>query len=88
MGLAAVGGMLAGVIYTICSFAVAAIVTRQRLLAVLARSEGLRLTLGWWMELFGALGVPGTRSRHAHEHLDDAPEEDVSLPRAAKTEPQ
>ena len=57
MGMAAVGGMLAGVIFTICSFAVAAIVTRQRFLALLARTEGLRLTLGWWLELFGALGV-------------------------------
>lgn len=57
MGLVAVGGMLAGVIVTICSFAVAAIFTRQRFLALLARTEGLRLTLGWWMELFSALGV-------------------------------
>lgn len=57
MGLAAVGGMLAGVIVTICSFAVAAIVTRQRFLALLARTEGLRLTFGWWLELFSALGV-------------------------------
>jgi hypothetical protein len=23
----------------------------------LTRTEGVRLTLGWWMELFGALGV-------------------------------
>lgn len=57
MGLAAVGGMLAGVIVTICSFAVAAILTRQRFIALLARSEGLRLTFGWWLELFSALGV-------------------------------
>jgi nickel/cobalt transporter (NicO) family protein len=57
MGLAAVGGMLAGVIVTICGFAVGAIVMRQRFLALLVRSEALRLTLGWWMELFGALGV-------------------------------
>jgi len=47
----------AGVILTICSFAVAAIFTRQRFLALLTRTEGVRLTLGWWMELFGALGV-------------------------------
>jgi hypothetical protein len=57
MGLAAVGGMLAGVIVTICSFAVAAIITRQRLLALLTRTERLRLTFSWWMELFSALGV-------------------------------
>jgi hypothetical protein len=49
--------MLAGVIVTICSFAVGAIVVRQRFVALLARTEGLRLKLGWWMELFGAVGV-------------------------------
>jgi hypothetical protein len=47
----------AGVILTICSFAVAAIFTRQRFLTLLTRTEGVRLTVGWWMELFGALGV-------------------------------
>ena len=57
MGLAAVGGMLAGVIVTICSFAVGAIFMRQRFLALLVRTEALRFSLGWWMELFGALGV-------------------------------
>jgi nickel/cobalt transporter (NicO) family protein len=57
MGLAAVGGMLAGVIVTMCTFAVGAIVMRQRFLALLTRTEGLRITLGWWMEMFGALGV-------------------------------
>ena len=57
MGLAAVGGMLAGVVVTICSFAVAAIVMRQKLLTLLARTETLQLTLGWWMHLLSALGV-------------------------------
>ena len=57
MGLAAVGGMLAGVIVTICSFAVGAIIMRQRFLALLVRTEALRFRLSWWMELFGALGV-------------------------------
>jgi len=57
VGLAAVGGMLAGVIVTICSFAVGAIVMRQKLLALFVRTEGLRFRIGWWMELFGALAV-------------------------------
>ena len=57
MGLAAVGGMLAGAIVTICSFAVGAIIMRQKCLALLVRTEELRTRLGWWMELFGALGV-------------------------------
>ena len=57
MGLAAVGGMLVGVIVTICSFAVGAIVMRQKFLALLVRTELLRFRLGRWMELFGALGV-------------------------------
>jgi nickel/cobalt transporter (NicO) family protein len=57
MGLAAVGGMLVGVIVTICSFAVGAIVMRQEFLTLLVRTEALRFRFGWWMELFGALGV-------------------------------
>jgi nickel/cobalt exporter len=57
MGLAAVGGMLVGVIVTVCSFAVGAIVMRQKFLTLLVRAEGLRFRLGRWMELFGALAV-------------------------------
>ena len=57
MGVAAVGGMLVGVIVTICSFAVGAIVMRQEFLTLLVRTEALRFRFGWWMELFGALGV-------------------------------
>ena len=57
MGVAAVGGMLAGVIFTICSFAVAAIVMRQKFLMLLARTESLQLTLAWWMQLLSAIGV-------------------------------
>ena len=57
IGLAAVGGMLAGVIVTICSFAIGAIIMRQKCLALLVRTEELRTRIGWWMELFGALGV-------------------------------
>jgi len=59
MGMAAVGGMLAGVIFTICSFAVAAIVMRQKFLTLLARTESLQLTLGWWLQLLSAVGVLG-----------------------------
>jgi len=56
-GFAAVGGMLAGVILTLVSFAVAAVIARQTLLALLTRTEGLRRGLGRCMELIGALGV-------------------------------
>lgn len=56
-GFAAVGGMLVGVIVTLAGFAAAAVVARQRFLSVLAQTEGLRRHIGWWLELFGALGV-------------------------------
>jgi hypothetical protein len=49
--------MLAGVIVTICSFAIAAIVLRQKFLRLLGRTESLQLTLGWWMQLLSAVGV-------------------------------
>ena len=49
--------MLAGVILTLVSFAVAAVIARQQLLALLTRTEGLRRGLGRCMELIGALGV-------------------------------
>ena len=57
IGLAAVGGMLAGVVVTLVVFAVAAVAARGRFVAVLARTEALRLTIGWWMELAGAASV-------------------------------
>lgn len=57
IGLAAVGGMLAGVIFTLVSFAVAAVAARGRFVALLARTERLRLNVGWWLELAGALAV-------------------------------
>lgn len=57
IGLAAVGGMLAGVIFTLVSFAVAAVAARGRFVALLARTERLRLDVGWWLELAGALAV-------------------------------
>jgi nickel/cobalt transporter (NicO) family protein len=56
-GFAAVGGMLAGVIVTLVSFAVAAVIARQKVLALLTRTEAMRRTVGGWMELVGALGV-------------------------------
>jgi ABC-type nickel/cobalt efflux system permease component RcnA len=56
-GLLAVGGMLAGVIVTIVSFAVAAILARDRLMSVLTRTERLRGTLGRGLETLGALAV-------------------------------
>jgi len=56
-GLLAVGGMLAGVIVTTVSFAIAAILARERLLDMLARTERLRRTLGRGLETLGALAV-------------------------------
>ena len=56
-GFAAIGGMLVGVMVTLVSFAVAAVVARQKLLALLTRTEGVRRCLGRSMELIGALGV-------------------------------
>jgi hypothetical protein len=102
MGLAVVGGMLAGVILTICSFAVAAIFARPswccRCWAVATRSSEVsstiephrRLTAYAWV-VDGAVWRPrraGTRSRYAHEDLDSAPEKDLTLPRASKNRPQ
>ena len=57
VGLAAVGGMLAGVIVTLVSFAVAAVVARERLVGLLSRTERLRLRMGWGLELAGAVAV-------------------------------
>ncbi|MGO4684549.1 hypothetical protein [Hyphomicrobium sp. 2TAF46] len=57
VGLAAVLAMLGGVIVTLASFAVAAVVARERFMAVLSRTEGLRQRLGYWLELASALAV-------------------------------
>jgi ABC-type nickel/cobalt efflux system permease component RcnA len=57
IGLAAVAGMLAGVIVTLVTFAVAAVAARGQFVALLARTERFRLTIGWWLEVAGALGV-------------------------------
>lgn len=46
VALAAIGGMLAGVIVTLVSFAVGAVLARGRFLAFLARTEALRQRVG------------------------------------------
>ena len=57
IGLAAVGGMLAGVIVTLVSFTAAAVLARGRFMALLTRTEGLRYSIGWGLELTGAIAV-------------------------------
>lgn len=57
IGLAAVGGMLAGVIVTLVTFAVTAVVARDRFMGLLSRTEGWRHKVGWGLELAGALAV-------------------------------
>jgi nickel/cobalt exporter len=59
IGLAAVAGMLAGVMLTIISFAVAAIVARQRFVALLARMEKVRGHVGRDFEVASAVAVLG-----------------------------
>ena len=57
LGLAAVAGMLGGVMLTLIAFAVAAIAARGQLFDLLARSESWRSRIGWYFELASALGV-------------------------------
>ncbi len=57
VGFAAVVAMTVGLIVTIASFAVAAVVVRGRFMALVARSEGLRLRIGRAFELAGACAV-------------------------------
>ena len=59
IGLAAVGGMLAGVIVTLVTFAVAAVFARQRFMGLMARTEHVRDRIGWGLELAGGLAVLG-----------------------------
>lgn len=54
IGLAAVLSMMLGVILTL---AVAAVLARERMTSVLARSERFRSRAGWMLEMVGALGV-------------------------------
>jgi nickel/cobalt exporter len=56
-GLAAIAGMLAGVVTTLVAFAVTAIVARDRLQPLLARTERLRWTIGKTMEVTSAGAV-------------------------------
>jgi nickel/cobalt exporter len=57
IGLAAVLGMMLGVIVTLASFAVSAVLARERMATVLARSERFRSNAGWTLEVVGAVGV-------------------------------
>jgi nickel/cobalt transporter (NicO) family protein len=56
-GFAAVGAMLVGVIVTLVTFAVGAVIARDRLTNVLKRTEWMWDTLGYWLELAGAAAV-------------------------------
>jgi nickel/cobalt exporter len=53
IGLAAVGGMLGGVVVTLVTFAVAAIGARGQVVNLLVRTE----RAGWWLEFAGAVAV-------------------------------
>lgn len=57
IGLAAVLGMMFGVIVTLAGFAVSAVLARERMASLLARSVRFRSTAGWGLEMAGALGV-------------------------------
>lgn len=57
IGLAAVFGMMLGVIVTLASFAVAAVLARDPAMALLTRTERFRTIAGWGLELVGAVGV-------------------------------
>jgi nickel/cobalt exporter len=57
VGLAAVLGMMLGVIATLATFAVSAVLARGRVMTLLVRTESFRATAGWGLELVGALGV-------------------------------
>ena len=56
VGLAAVGGMLAGVIVTLVGFAVMAVLARSSFMSLL-RTEQWRGGVGWWLEFAGAVAV-------------------------------
>lgn len=59
VGLAAVGGMLVGVVTTLIAFAVTTIIMRDRLLPVLATTERVRFTIGKTLEVASAVAVIG-----------------------------
>jgi nickel/cobalt transporter (NicO) family protein len=56
-GFSAVAAMLGGVIVTLVSFAVAAVMARDRFTHLLRRTEWMRGSLGFWLELAGAAAV-------------------------------
>ena len=56
-GFAAVGAMLFGVVVTLVTFAVTAVVARGRLAGFLRRTEWMRESFGYWLELAGAVAV-------------------------------
>lgn len=57
IGFAAVLAMMAGIIVTLVSFALAAIVTRGRFMLMLNRTEHAREHIAFWLELAGAIAV-------------------------------
>jgi ABC-type nickel/cobalt efflux system permease component RcnA len=57
VGFAAVGAMTVGLVATLVSFNVAAILARGSLMALMARTEGLRARIGRALELAGACAV-------------------------------
>jgi ABC-type nickel/cobalt efflux system permease component RcnA len=57
VGFLAVGAMLAGVTLTIASFAVAAIVARQRFMSLMDSTEVWRERIGRSLEALGAIAV-------------------------------
>ena len=57
VGFAAVGAMALGVVATLVSFAVGAVLARNRLIDFLARSEALRLRIGRVAEVAGSCAV-------------------------------
>jgi len=57
VGFAAVAAMTVGLLATLVSFSVAAVVMRGRFMALMARTEGLRQRIGRTLELFGACAV-------------------------------
>lgn len=56
-GLAVTAAMAAGMVATIAGFAIAAVLTRERLMAFLARTETVRYRAGKVLEIGSALGV-------------------------------
>ena len=56
-GLAVTAAMAAGMVVTIAGFAIAAVLTRERVMAFLARTESGRYRAGRVLEIGSAVGV-------------------------------